>query len=130
MEIARLAWPGRLRSDRRVDKGKDFGFVEPLQAHVLVDVPGAGVVDVFGEVAGAFDGAEAEGGGGEALGGSEFGKGVEEGGGGAVGGLAVVAEEGGERAEHEEEVEVGEDVMEVPCALDFGRDYCGVLLVG
>ena len=40
------------------------------------------------------------------------------------------AEEGGEGAEHEEEVKVGEDVMEVPCALDFGHDYRGVLLVG
>ena len=62
---------------------------------MFVDVPGAGVVDVkvFCEVAGALDGAEAEGGGGEALGGSEFGKGVEEGGGGAVGGLAVVAQD-------------------------------------
>ncbi len=92
-------------------------------------MPGAGV-HVLGEVAGAPDGAEAEGGGGEALGRAVLGKGVEEGGGGAVGGLAVVAEEGGEGAEHEEEVEVGEEVVEVPGALDFGRDYGGVLFVG
>ncbi len=95
---------------------------------MLVDVPGAGV-HVLGEVAGASDGAEAEGGGGETLGCAVFGKGVEEGGGGAVGGLAVVAEEGGEGAEHEEEVEVGEEVVEVPGALDFGRDDGGVLFV-
>ena len=115
MMIASLARPGRLRANRRVDKGKDFGLVEPLQAHVLVDVPRAGV-EVLGKVARASDGAEAEGGRGQALGGSVFGEGVEEGGGGAVGGLAVVAEERGERAEHEEEVEVGEEVMEVPGA--------------
>ena len=128
--MARLAVPSRLRADRRVDESKNFDFVEPLQAHVLVHVPRAGVIDVCGEVAYASDGAEAEGGGGEALGGSEIGKSVEEGGGGAVGGLAVVAEEGGEGAEHEEEVEVGEDVVEVPGALDLGRDHCGVLFVG
>ena len=116
VEMARLARPGRLRSDRRIGKGEDFGLVGELQAHMLVNVPRTGVVDVFGEVTGAFDGAEAKGGGGEALGGSEFGKGVEEG--------------GGEGAEHEEEVEVGEDVMEVPYALDFGRDYRGVLFKG
>ena len=113
MMVASLARPGRLRANRRVDKGKDFGLVEPLQAHVLVDVPRAGV-EILGKVAGASDRAEAERGGGQALRGSVFGEGVEEGGGGAVRGLAVVAEEGGEGAEHEEEVEVGEEVMEVP----------------
>ena len=115
MMIASLARPGRLRANCGVDKGKDFGLVQPLQAHVLVDVPRAGV-EVLGKVAGASDGAQAEGGGRQALGGSVFGEGVEEGGGGAVGGLAVVAEEGGEGAEHEEEVEVGEEVMKVPGA--------------
>ena len=115
MMIASPARPCRLCADRRVDKGKDFGLVKPLQTHVLVDVPRPGV-EVLGKIAGPSDGAEAEGGGGQALGGSVFGKGIEEGGGGAVGGLAVVAEEGGEGAEHEEEVEVGEEVMEVPGA--------------
>ena len=66
VEMARLAGAGRLRADRRFDKGEDFGFVEPLQAHVLVDVPRVGVIDVFSKVASAFDGAEAKGGGGEA----------------------------------------------------------------
>ena len=107
MMIASLARPGRLRANRRVDKRKDFGLVEPLQAHVLVDVPRAGV-EVLGKVAGASAGAEAAGGRGQALGGPVFGEGVEEGGSGAIGGLAVVAEERGEGAEHEEEVEVGE----------------------
>lgn len=96
---------------------------------MLVDVPRAGV-DVLGKVAGASDCAKAEGGGGQAQGGSIFGEGVEEGRGGAVGGLTVVAEEGRERAEHEEEVEVREVVMQVPGALDLGRDDCGVLFVG
>lgn len=127
--VARLARPRRLRADRRADVREDLGLVEPLQAHVLVDVPRAGV-DVLGEVAGAPDGAEAEGGGRETLGRSVFREGVEEGRGGAVGGLAVVAEEGGEGAEHEEEVEVGEVVVQVPGALDLGRDDCGVLFVG
>ena len=67
---------------------------------------------------------------GRPCGSSEFGKGVEEGGGGAVGGPGMIAEEGGEGAEYEEEVGVGEDVMEVPCALDFGGDSCGVLFKG
>lgn len=129
MMVARLARPRRLRPDRRADVREDLGLVEPLQAHVLVDVPRAGA-DIFGEVAGASNSAEAESGGGEALGGSVLGEGVEEGRGGAVGGLTVVAEEGGERAEHEEEVEVGEGVMQVPGALDLGRDHCGVLFVG
>lgn len=129
MVITRIAWPRRLRADRRADVREDVGLVEPLQAHVLVDVPGAGL-DVLCEVAGSLDGAEADGGGGEALRGSVFGEGVEESRGGAVGGLAVVAEEGGEGAEHEEEVEIGEIVMQVPGALDLGRDDGGVLFVG
>ena len=57
------------------------------------------------------------------------GEGVEEGGGGPIGGLAVIAQERGEGAEHEEEIKVEEDVMDVPGALDFGRDYCGVLFI-
>ena len=96
---------------------------------MLVHVPRAGV-EVLGKVASASDGAEAEGGGGQALRGSVFGEGVEEGGGCPVGGLAMVAEEGGEGAEHEEEIEVGEEVMEVPGAQDFGLDDSGVLFVG
>ena len=96
---------------------------------MLIDVPRAGI-NIFGKIAGASDGAEAEGGGWEALGGSVFGEGVEEGGGGAVCGLTVVTEEGGEGAEHEEEVEVGEEVMQIPSPLDLGRNYCGVLFVG
>ena len=115
MMIASLARPGCLRANRRVDKRKDVGLVEPVQAHVVVDVP-CGGVEVLSKVAGASDGAETEGGSGQALGGPVFGEGVEESGGGTVGGLAVVAEEGGEGAEHEEEVEVGEEVMEVPGA--------------
>ena len=104
MMVARLARSSRLRTNGRVDESEDLDLVEPLQTHVLVDVPGAGV-DVFGEVAGASDGAEAKSGGREALGGSVLGEGVEEGGGGAVGRLSMVAEKGGEGAEHEEEVE-------------------------
>ena len=129
MMIAPLTRLSSLRTDRGVDEGKDLDLIEPLQTQVLVDMPGAGV-DVFGKVAGAPDRTKADGGGGEALGDAVFGEGVEEGGGGAVGGLAVVAEEGGEGTEHEEEVEVGEDVVEVPGALNFGRNYCGVLFVG
>ena len=129
MVVAILAWASRLRPNRRVDEREDVDLVEPLQTHVLIDVPRASV-DVFSKVTGASDGAEAEGGGGEALGYSVLGEGVEEGRGGAVGGLAVVAKEGGEGAEHEEEVKVEEDVVKVPGALDLGRDYCSVLFVG
>lgn len=127
--LPRAAAGRRLRADGGGDESEDLALVEPAQAHVLIDVPGAGG-DVCCEVAGAADGAEAEGGGGEALGGAELGEGVEEGGGGAVGGLAVVAEEGGEGAEQEEEVEVGEGAVDVPGAGDFGRDDRGVLFVG
>lgn len=127
--IARLAGSCGLRPDRRGNEGEDFVLVEPLHAHVLVDVPGA-VQDIFGEVAGAADGAEAEGRGGQVLGDAVFGEGVEEGGGGAVGGLAVVPEDGGERAEHEEEVEISEAVVEVPGTFNLGRDHFGVFFVG
>ena len=118
-----------LGPDGRSDKGEDLSLVEPLEAQMLIDMPSA-IIGRVGEVSCASDGAEAEGGGGEALGGAEFGECVEEGGGGAVGGLAVVAEEGGDGAEHEEEVEMREGVVEVPGALDFGRDDGGVLFVG
>ena len=133
---AALVVPGRLRSsgglgtDGGGDESEDFVLVEPGQAHVGIDVPGAGLVVVLGEVAGPADGAEAEGGGGQAPRDAVFGEGVEEGGRGAVGGLAVVSEEGGQGAEHEEEVQVGEEVVEVPGAGDFGSDHLGVFLVG
>ena len=97
MVIARFPRPRRLRPDRGTDKGEDLGLVQPLQTHVLVDVPGT-VVGGIGEVACASDGAEAEGSGRETLGRAVFGKGVEEGGGGAVGGLPMVTEEGGDGA--------------------------------
>ena len=89
--VARFAWPGGLRSDRRGNVGEDFILVEPLQAHVLIDVPGAGV-EIFGEIAGAPNRAEAKGRGGQVLGDAVLGEGVEEGGGGAIGGMPVVAE--------------------------------------
>ena len=129
MMIGPFAWVRSLRPDGRTDEGEDLGLVEPLETQVLVDVPSA-VVGSVGEVAGTFDGTEAEGGGGKALGGAVFGEGVEEGGGGAIGGLSVVTEEGGDGAEHEEEVEIREDVVEIPGALDLGRDDGGVLFVG
>ena len=126
--VGRLA--GGLGADGGGDEGEDFVLVEPLQPHVLVDVPGAGFEVVLGEVAGAADGAEAEGRGGQTLREAVFGEGVEEGGGGAVGGLAVIAEDRGDGAEHEEEVEVGEEVVQVPGAGDFGGDHFGVFFVG
>lgn len=121
---------GGLGSDGGGDEREDFVLVEPLQPHVLVDVPGAGFEVVLGEVAGAADGAEAEGRGGQALRVPVFGEGVEEGGCGAVGRLPVVAEDGGYGAEHEEEVEVGEEVVQVPGAGDFGRDHFDVFFIG
>lgn len=126
----RVGGPGSLGADGGGHEGEELVVVEPVQAHVLVDVAGAGGGVDLGEVAGAADGAEAEGGGGEGVGGAVVGEGGEEGGGGAVGGLAVIAEDGGDGAEEEEEVEVGEGVVEVPGAVDFGLDYFGVVFVG
>ena len=117
-----------LRADGGVDEGKDLGLVEPLEAHVLVDVPGAGI-DVLGEVASPAHRTETEGGGGQALGDPVLSESVEEGRGGAVSRLPVIAKERGQGAEHEEEVEVGEDVVEVPGAFDLWRDHCSILFV-
>lgn len=115
-------WRRSLRFDRRLHKRADFIFFEPLDANVPIDMAGAafGVVVVLREVAGAADGAEVEGCGGEGVGDAVLGEGVEEGGGGAVEGLAVVAEDGGEGAEQEEKIEVGEGEVQVPGAGDFG----------
>ena len=121
-----------LRLNRRLDKRADFILFEPLNANMPIDMPGAafGVVIVLRKVAGAADGAEVEGCGGEVVGDAVLGEGVEEGGGGAVEGLAVVAEDGGEGAEEEKEGEVGEGVVQVPGAGNFWGEDGGVVGVG
>ena len=121
-----------LRFNCCLDKGADFILFEPLDADMPIDMSGAafGVVVVLRKVACAADGAEIEGCGGEVVGDAVLGEGVEESGGGAVEGLAVVAEDGSERAEEEEEGEVREGVVQVPGAGDFWAEDGGVVGVG
>ena len=123
------SWLRGLRFNRRFDKRADFILFEPLNANMPIDMPGAafGIVVVLREVASAADGAEIEGCGGEVVGDAVLGEGVEEGGGGAVEGLTVVAEDGGDGAEEEEEGEVGEGVVQVPGAGDFWSEDGGVV---
>ena len=126
------SWLRGLRFNGRFDKRAYFIFFEPLDANVPIDVSSAafGVVVGLCKVTCAADGAEVEGCGGEVVGDAVLGEGVEEGGGGAVEGLAVVAEDGGQGAEEEEEGEVGEGVVEIPGAGDFGGEDGGVVGVG
>ena len=126
------SWLRGLRFNGRFDKRADFILFEPLNANMPIDMSSAafGVVISLCKVASAADGAEVEGCGGEVVGDAILGKGVEKSGSGAVEGLAVVAEDGGEGAEEEEEGEVGEGVVEIPGAGDFWGEDGGVVGVG
>ena len=126
------SWFCGLRFNRRFDERADFIFFEPLNANMPIDMSSAafGVVISLCKVACAADGAEVEGCGGQVVGDAVLGKGVEESGGGAVEGLTVVAEDGGEGAEEEEEGEVGKGVVQVPGAGDFWGEDGGVVGVG